>query len=608
MRKLFHYTDHLEQVLPLLKKIEETPNLSAKKLSQLIKKHPLKDGSLISKTKIIRAYTGLAGKYGLAPFQQKIVKKIMMKPVRTISGVAPVTVLTKPFPCPGKCIFCPSDVRMPKSYLSDEPGAQRAERNYFDPYMQTYNRLSALQAMGHTVDKVELIILGGTWSYYPESYQIWFIKECFRALNEFNINDDREKIREEYKIIQQKLEKNTKHVLSDSPKENKKRFSDLLIEGENLDKKYNETISELYVAPEKKLGIDVIQTSTWKELFIEHKINETATIRNVGLVIETRPDNISEKEVIRIRKLGCTKTQIGLQSTNDDVLAKNHRGHDVESTKKAFRLLRQAGFKIHAHWMANLYGSNPEEDKKDFDRLFSGKDFYPDELKVYPCSLIESAELMQYYKKGLWKPYTHDELLSVLEHVLLTTPPYCRLTRIIRDIPSQEIVAGNKKTNFRQIAEQSMEKKGIVSKDIRAREIRYDTFDPEKAELKIESYSTSVADEEFLQYVVETDSGEKLLAFLRLSFPKENFLDELKDSAMIREIHVYGRALEIGKKGKHHAQHFGFGTKLIKEAIKKSQRKGYKKLAVISSIGTKEYYRKKGFSDGELYQYIDFSK
>jgi elongator complex protein 3 len=608
VRKLFHYTDHLEQVLPLLKKIEKAPNLSSKRLSQLAKKHPLKNGSLLSKTNIIRAYTGLAGKHGLAPFNQKIVKKIMMKPVRTISGVAPVTVLTKPFPCPGKCIFCPSDVRMPKSYLSDEPGAQRAERNYFDPYMQTYNRLDALQAMGHTVDKVELIILGGTWSYYPESYQIWFIKECFRALNEFNTNDDRDKIREKYKTIQQKLEKDKKHVLSDSPKENKKRFSDLLIDGENLDKKYNETIAELYVAPEKKLGIDVIQTANWEELFKEHKINETAVIRDVGLVIETRPDNISEAEVIRIRKLGCTKTQIGLQSTSDDVLEKNHRGHDVAVTKKAFRLLRQAGFKIHAHWMANLYGSNAEADNKDFDKLFSDEDFYPDELKVYPCSLIESAELMQYYKKGLWKPYSHEELLSVLEHVLLTTPPYCRLTRIIRDIPSPDIVTGNKKTNFRQIAEQSIEKKGISSKNIRAREIRYETFDAEKAELKTELYSTSVADEEFLQYVVETESGEKLLAFLRLSFPKENFLEELKDSAMIREIHVYGRALEIGKKGKNHAQHFGFGTKLIEEALKRAQEKGYKKLSVISAIGTKEYYRKKGFSDGDFYQYIDFSK
>lgn len=604
MKKPFYYTDHLEQLVAILREVEQSQHVRSQKLASLCKKYPLADGSLVSKTQLIEAYTALAGRHGLQPFQEAVVEKIMMKPIRTLSGVAPVTVLTKPFPCPGKCIFCPSDIRMPKSYLSDEPGAQRAERNYFDPYLQTYNRLDALQAMGHTVDKVELIILGGTWSYYPESYQVWFIKECFRALNTFDQQDERKKIRARYKKIQQKIEKNNFIALSDNPLQNKKKFSEKQVHGEKLEKRYNQIVSELYTAPEKKSGIEDIQQASWEELFHEQKRNETAHIRNVGLVIETRPDNISEQEVIRIRKLGCTKTQIGIQSTSESVLAKNNRGHDVEATRRAFRLLRQAGFKIHAHWMANLYGSDSAKDIKDFDRLFTGKDFYPDELKVYPCSLIDSAELMQYYQKGLWKPYTHEELLSVLEHVLRTTPPYCRLTRIIRDIPSQDIVVGNKKTNFRQIAEDSIQRKGITSQDIRAREIKNETFDPTKAFLETVSYSTSVSDEEFLQYVVETPKGKKLLAFLRLSFPKENFLEELQESALIREIHVYGRALQIGTRGKSHAQHFGFGTQLIQEARKRAQARNYKKLSVISAIGTREYYRKKGFQDGELYQHM----
>ncbi|MFZ5437473.1 MAG: elongator complex protein 3 [Patescibacteria group bacterium] len=604
MKKRFDYTDHLDQVVAVLKEIERLSVLSSKKLAQLTKKYPLKNGSILSKTHLIEAYRGLAGQHGLAAFDQQIVRKIMMKPVRTLSGVAPITVLTKPFPCPGKCIFCPSDIRMPKSYLSDEPGAQRAERNYFDPYLQTYNRLDALWSMGHSVDKAELIILGGTWSYYPESYQIWFIKECFRALNDFGHRDDREKIRQEYKKIQQQLEQNSYLVLSDDPKTNKDRFAAVQFNSGNLTKKYNQTVSEVYVAPERKLGLDKLQAATWDELFVEHQKNETAEIRNVGLVVETRPDNISEQEVIRIRKLGCTKTQIGVQSTNDDVLEKNHRGHDVAASKRAFKLLRQAGFKIHAHWMANLYGSGHDQDQQDFDQLFKSPAFNPDELKVYPCSLIDSAELMSYYKQGLWKPYSHQELLAVLEHVLQTTPPYCRLTRIIRDIPSQDIVVGNKKTNFRQIAEQTIEKKGIISHDIRAREIRGQNFDPLAAKLKIEKYQTAISGEEFLQYVVDTADGEKLLAFLRLSFPKENFIAELSESAIIREIHVYGRALKIGSKSKIAAQHFGFGTKLINEARRRAKNNGYKKLAVISAIGTRGYYRKKGFSDGELYQYM----
>lgn len=603
--KRIHYTDHLAEVLGVLRELETSERLDDEALQKLTKRFVLKDGSLLSKTDLIIAYKELAGTHGLAPYDEAFVKKIMMKPTRTLSGVAPVTVLTKPFPCPGKCIFCPNDIRMPKSYMSDEPGAQRAERNYFDPYLQTYNRLEALHVMGHPVDKVELIVLGGTWSYYPESYQVWFIKECFRAMNEFGTKDDRKKIREFYRKKQQQFEKNKQLYLTDDPKHNKKVFAPLEIRGDVLTKRYNQVISEVYIAPEKKLGIDDYQTAAWEELFEEQRRNETGAVRSVGLVLETRPDNISPEEVIRVRKLGATKTQIGVQSLQDEVLRKNHRGHDVAATRRAFSLLRQAGFKIHAHWMANLYGSHPKLDIKDYDLLFSDPDFHPDELKIYPCSLIDSAELMQYYKAGKWKPYTDQELLDVLSHVLRNTKSYCRLTRVIRDIPSQDIVVGNKKTNFRQIAEKHLEKLGEQSKDIRAREIRGETFDPEKMKLKTVQHETSTSHEGFLQYVVPTQSGEKLLGFLRLSLPKQNgFIEELSDSALIREIHVYGPALKVGGKSKTHAQHLGLGTKLMAEAKKRAKKAGYKKLSVISAIGTREYYRKKGFADGELYQHM----
>ncbi|MCL4208301.1 tRNA uridine(34) 5-carboxymethylaminomethyl modification radical SAM/GNAT enzyme Elp3 [Patescibacteria group bacterium] len=595
----FKIEEHQDRLVKLIGLLLVEKKLTQEKYLQVIKRVTKEDGQQFSKDELILAYPKLAGKHGLPEFDQAFINKIKMKPVRTQSGVTPVTVLTKPFPCPGQCIFCPSDIRMPKSYLSDEPGAQRAERNWFDPYLQVYNRLQALTNIGHHTDKVEIIILGGTWSYYPEVYQIWFIKECFRALNEFGFSDGRSEVLAKYDDLKQSGK------WSNDPKENAQISEDLLIVGGEKEK-YNQVISNAYLEPEKKVGLDQVQTAEWSDLEREQVINENANCRCVGLVVETRPDHISEKEVTKIRKLGCTKTQIGVQSLSDDVLQKNHRGHAVAATRRAFKLLRLAGFKIHAHMMANLYGSTPERDIEDFKSLFSDPDFKPDELKLYPCSLIGSAELMAYYKDGRWKPYNHEELLSVVSASMANTPEYCRLTRVIRDIPSPDIVVGNKLTNFRQIAENKMQETGDISHDIRAREIKNAEFDPDKIELKIVDYTTSVSKEKFLQYVVDVDGVEKILGFLRLSLPTiEPYIEELKGGAMIREIHVYGGLVQIGKQGHAKAQHLGLGTKLINHARKIASEAGYKKLSVISAIGTKEYYRKKGFSDGQLYQYMD---
>jgi elongator complex protein 3 len=603
----FDYTSHTETLVPLLKELEVLIGVKPKNLSRVVKKYPKSNGNQFSKDELVVGYRALAGSHGLKPFSDTFLEKIRMKPIRTQSGVAPITVLTKPFPCPGKCIFCPSDIRQPKSYLSDEPGAQRAERNWFDPYLQTYNRLQALSNIGHNVSKAEVIVLGGTWSFYPEKYQIWFIKECFRALNDFGKKDGRQEVENRYAQLKKNLELKSDTVMGNDPKKNAQVMDGFKIEGDKIDKTYNQTVSQLYVAPEKLGGYDQYQTASWQELFKVHKTNEKAKVRCVGLVVETRPDNISETEVLRVRKLGCTKVQIGFQSLNDDVLRKNKRGHLVNSSVKAVKLLRQAGFKIHAHWMANLHGSSVELDKKDYQKLFDDFHFRPDELKIYPCSLIGSAELMQYYKKGLWKPYEYEELLEVLSFCLLNTPEYCRLTRVIRDIPSTDIVEGNKFTNFRQIAQQKLEKAGKHSVDIRAREIRGQKFDPEKLEIKPIIYKTPIGSEVFLQYVTPEN---KIVAFLRLSLPKtKSFIEELHDSALIREVHVYGKLLDVGetsgKNSSKKAQHLGLGRQLIELAKKISSDKGYKKLAVISAVGTREYYRKLGFVDGDLYQFVN---
>jgi len=603
-------------LVQLLADLEKNLEKKTEDLLRLVKKYRKDDETHFSYTEIIEGYKQLAGKHGLQPFNPQLVEKILMKPIRTLSGVAPVTVLTKPYPCPGKCIFCPNDLRMPKSYLADEPGAQRAEKNYFDPYLQTTNRLEALHAMGHSVEKVELIILGGTWTAYPKAYQVWFIKECFRAINEFGQQNASTKIIKKYQKFQKEFSKNQKKwknqaFLSNDALKNKQTMLNLQIKGEQIDARgkanYNQLITKYYLEPEKALGITKYQQATWQELEREQQTNETAPQRCVGLVIETRPDEINRQSIKDIRRLGATKIQLGIQSLDDEILRQNKRGHDVATVRRAFSLLRQAGFKLHIHFMANLYGGTPTKDKRDFIKLFRDLDFRPDELKIYPCSLIETAELMRYYKKGLWRPYTHEELLDITSFTLTHTPEYCRITRMIRDIPSQDIVVGNKKSNFRQIAEAHVKASAQKMQDIRAREIRGQKFAAQEIKLKIKSYQTQVSTEKFLQFVYQ----DKILAFLRLSLPKNSanqVFNELYGAAIIREIHVYGRSLGLGQKTAEKAQHFGFGRRLITKAISISLKAGFTKLAVISAIGTKEYYRQRGFSDGELYQFLDLSQ
>jgi len=617
-RNLPDYSRDGAHYLAFLAELAQWPTWRESKFQVLQKKFLKADGRVMSKTEIFAALKNFSADLKFTSTQlTRLSQWLQMKPSRTISGVAPVTVLTKPFPCPGKCIFCPSDVRMPKSYLSNEPGAQRAEKNYFDPYLQTYSRLQAFKDMGHSTDKIELIILGGTWSFYPEAYQRWFIYECFRALNEFDISDNRVRRRQDYETILAKLKEKSFLALSDDPIQNAENFDSKKITAADIS--YNQIISELYVAPEKKLGLDVWQTASWDEIKLIQQKNELAKSRCVGLVIETRPDYISEAEVLKIRRLGGTKTQIGVQSLQDMVLEKNHRGHDVAATRSAFKLLRQAGFKIHAHWMPNLYGSSVTADIQDYQKLFADPDFKPDELKIYPCSLLESAELMQFYQAGLWRPYSEIELLEVLSECFKLTPPFCRLTRVIRDIPSPDIVAGNKKTNFRQIVQDQLTIDQFQVQDIRAREIRGAHYDSETVKLSVVTYDTSVSQEQFLQITalvteaavrgtkpLTKPTPPKLLAFLRLSLPKNpSFVPELADAAIIREIHVYGQVSPLGERTAWKAQHGGFGTQLIAEAKRRASEASFKKLAVISAVGTREYYRSRGFSDGELYQHLN---
>ena len=584
----------------ILQDIVEAPTLSRRQLGVLLNSH-LKGYDLsFGHDDLILAYRTFAGTCGLPPLDQAVIERLRVKPVRTSSGVATVTVLTKPFPCPGECIFCPNDVRMPKSYLSNEPGAQRAEQNSFDPYLQTYSRLTTLYNTGHPLDKIEIIILGGTWSFYPETYQIWFVKRVFDALHDFGKGiDGSADVWERLRTASQFYPDN--NVIVDS------------VDGARFERTYNQVVQSIYkqemyrsreqataIAAGEQPRTVIDEYATWAELEAAHRENEDAACRCVGLVIETRPDQISVEEVLRVRRLGCTKVQIGFQSLNDEVLRKNRRGHTVAATRHAVKLLRQAGFKIHAHWMPNLYGSSPADDIADYRKMFGDPAFRPDELKIYPCSLIDSAELMQRYQDGSWQPYTHEQLLEVLAACFVETPEYCRLTRVIRDIPGTDIVVGNKVTNFRQVVEDYLTRQGTPSRDIRAREIRQRTVSLDDLRLDEIWYASSCSDEIFLQYITE---DRAIAGFLRLSLPTEPpIAPELESAAMIREVHVYGQALEIGESAPGRSQHLGLGTRLIDRAVEIATDRNYKQLAVISSVGTRAYYRKRGFSDGDLYQ------
>jgi elongator complex protein 3 len=586
-RYSFEPEEHAAELDAIIGAIESASRFEVGDLENLLRRHPKDGRGFFSKSELIRGYRAL--RPGSAS-EKAFVDRVRMKPVRTRSGVAPVTVLTKPYPCPGRCVFCPSDVRMPKSYLSSEPGAQRAAEHQFDPFRQTLSRLRSFHHTGHAVDKVELIVLGGTWSSYPEAYRLWFVLRCFEAMNRFS----------------ETLGPAAADPLAAFEPEVDFRELDETVEGANARvRTYNQVVSGWTASHPGGAPQTRRQVADWAELEAAQQENETAAARCVGLSLETRPDYLDRAEALFMRRLGATKVQIGVQSMDDEVLALNGRGHDVARTRRAVGLLRRMGFKIQAHWMPNLLGSTPANDREDFDRLFEDPELRPDELKVYPCSLIESAELMAYHRRGDWRPYDRDELLEVLVHSLGATPRYCRLTRVIRDIPGTDIVTGNKTTNMRQVAEAEAGGRGIVCRDIRAREVGGRRVDPGELRLRRTDYEAASGREVFLEFVTGED---RIAGFLRLRLPArperpESFIPELESAAIIREVHVYGAVVGLGDRGDGRSQHVGLGRRLIAEALEVAGRAGFESVAVISSVGTREYYRGLGFADSELYQH-----
>jgi len=443
--------------------------------------------------------------------------------VRTESGVAPFAVMMKPHYCPGNCVYCPLEAGMPKSYLSDEPAAQRAKKLKFDSRLQVEMRLKQLEETGHITNKIDLIVIGGTFSAYPEEYKKDFFKGMFDGVNGF--------------------------VAS---------------------------------------SLDEAQ-----------KYNETGKRRIVGISVETRPDWVTEEEIILWRKMGVTKVQLGVQAFDEQILQKINRGHSLAEVAEATRLCRNAGIKICYHFMPNLPGSSPEKDIEMAKIMFTDPRFGPDYLKVYPAMVIPGTELFNMWQRGEYQSYTDCELKKVLLEVKKMTPCWCRIDRLVRDISKQWVSSGTLRTNLRQLLQAELNKEGKTCECIRCREVRGGVYDA-KVQLLIDERETLGGAELFLSFEWEGN----LFSMLRLRLPNKGekvLFPELEEAAIIREVHTYGQVKGIdddavGEK----SQHRGLGKRLMAEAEEIAGKRGYKKLAVISAIGTRDYYRKLGYDlDGE---------
>lgn len=432
------------------------------------------------------------------------------KPTKTISGITPVAVMLEPRKCDhGMCVYCPN-FDVPQSYTPKSPVVLRASQLDYDSFKQVKARLKAFCAMNHPTDKIELIIMGGTFLQYPKKFQYEFVKGCFDAMN-------------------------------------------------------------------GKIS---------KSLEAAQKLNERAPHRCVALCIETRPDCCSEF-ISRMREFGATRVELGVQMPEDKLYSLTKRGHKVKDVVEATKALKNAGFKVGYHIMPGLPGSNMKKDIEIFKKIFSSAKFKPDQIKIYPCQVMPCSELEKWYWDKKYIPYTKEETEEVLSKMFKIVPRYCRVMRVMREIPLDYIVAGTKRIDLRKVVEEELRKKNSKIKEIRYREIGFAKLRGAEIDtnlkLKITKYRASGGDEYFLEIV---NSEDILFGLLRLRIFDKH--------AIVRELHVYGQALKLGEKGKL-GQHTGLGKWLMEEAEKIARCEKCEKISVISGVGVKEYYRKIGY-------------
>lgn len=479
--------------------------------------------NFIPKDKLVKLYHEMVNNNTIE-HNEKLLNVLKMKSTRSNSGIASISVLTKPGVCSGSCLYCPNEENVPKSYLSSEPAVMRAIACNYHPYKQVKMRISALQATGHVTGKISMRIVGGTWSDYNKQYQTWFIKELFRACNDY----------------------------------------------EESEKRNNLTLENY------------------------QNINETAKNRIVELSVETRQDKINPQSLSRMRKLGITKVELGVQSTDEDVLNHNNRNINSKQTESATQLLKDFGFKVSYQMMLNLYKSSPEKDVESFKKIFYDDKYCPDHLKIYPLALVKNCELYQKYLQGDFKPYSEKVLINTISKIKNFIPIYCRVERVIRDIPAEKIICGGAKTsNLRQNIHQYMVENNLKCSCIRCREIKNNKLKSEP-QIYVFHYNASGNDEYFIS--IESKDRKFLIGFCRLRLNKKptHLLD--KKYAMIREIHIYGQTLNPGDQSKNAYQHLGYGRQMLNLAENISRKKGYKVMMIIAGVGVRQYFKKFGYS------------
>jgi len=545
-------------------KLEKTEYDTHDKLYKQLNKITRKYKCMLSKRDLSRIYKELhyedPVKY---PMIDELYHKFIKKSGRSDSGIINISVVMPPdkFSCKYNCKFCPNETikngattDMPRSYLSNEDAVQRADKVGFDAISQTWVRFDTLKEMGHIIDKIEFRILGGTFSCYPKDIAHNFIRDLYYAANTYEDKYIRDKYHLEY----------------------------------------------------------------------EQHLNTFAKIHVVGLGVETRPDEINDAEIIRFRQFGVTRVEIGVQHTDDALLKRVNRGHGIKQSKQAIKLLKDYGFKVEIHIMTDLPGATPEGDIECYQKvLVDDPDLIPDYLKDYPCLDVSFTEIKTWKEDGRWQPYSEltpdaKDLKDVLIHRQKITPTHVRVNRIQRDFKHSVektnylgYTSTSIKSHLSEIVHEEAESMGIYCQCIRCREVKGQPFKENEIQYIVKSFKASDALEYFISAEVKRPNRNLLLGFIRLRLSESlqnSIISDLKGkTAMIRELHVYGRVKAVGSESSDGAQHLGIGSELLRMAERYAVSHKYEKMAIISGIGVRDYYRKRGYVLDNTYMVKQFS-